>query len=52
MQIAIAAAEQARKENLALLPPSEDLEAAVRGNVWEPRYLPYRLRALSAMGDG
>jgi malate dehydrogenase (oxaloacetate-decarboxylating) len=44
IQIAIAVAEQARKENLALLPPGDDLEAAVRGNVWEPRYLPYRLR--------
>ena len=52
IQIAIAVAEQARKENLALLPPGEDLEAAVRGNVWEPRYLPYRLRRLSAVGDG
>ena len=37
-------AQAARKENLALLPPGDDLEAAVRGNVWEPRYLPYRLR--------
>jgi malate dehydrogenase (oxaloacetate-decarboxylating) len=46
IQIAIAVAEQARKENLALLPPGDDLEAAVRGNVWEPRYLPYRLRPL------
>jgi malate dehydrogenase (oxaloacetate-decarboxylating) len=44
IQIAIAVAEQARKENLALLPPGDDLEATVRGNVWEPRYLPYRLR--------
>jgi malate dehydrogenase (oxaloacetate-decarboxylating) len=52
IQIAMAVAEQARKENLALLPPGDDLEAAVRGNVWEPRYLPYRLRPLSAVGDG
>jgi malate dehydrogenase (oxaloacetate-decarboxylating) len=43
IQIAMAVAEQARKENLARLPPGEDLEAAVRGNVWEPRYLPYQL---------
>jgi malate dehydrogenase (oxaloacetate-decarboxylating) len=39
--IAMAVVEQARKENLALLPPGDDL--GVRGNVWEPRYLPYRL---------
>jgi malate dehydrogenase (oxaloacetate-decarboxylating) len=52
IQVAIAVAEQARKENLASLPPGDDLEAAVRGNVWEPRYLPYRLRPLSAVGDG
>jgi malate dehydrogenase (oxaloacetate-decarboxylating) len=52
IQIAMAVAEQARKENLALLPPGDDLEAAVRGNVWEPRYLLYRLRPLSAKGDG
>jgi malate dehydrogenase (oxaloacetate-decarboxylating) len=44
IQIAMAVAERARKENLARLPPGDDLEAAVRGNVWEPRYLPYRLR--------
>ena len=41
--IAVAVAEQARKENLALIGPGEDLEAAVHSNVWEPRYLPYRL---------
>jgi malate dehydrogenase (oxaloacetate-decarboxylating) len=41
--IAVAVAEQARKENLALVRPGEDLEAAVHSNVWEPRYLPYRL---------
>jgi malate dehydrogenase (oxaloacetate-decarboxylating) len=40
--IAMAVAEQARKEELALLPPSDSLEPAVRANVWEPRYLPYR----------
>jgi malate dehydrogenase (oxaloacetate-decarboxylating) len=40
--IAIAVAEQARKEELALLPPGDSLEQAVRANVWEPRYLPYR----------
>jgi malate dehydrogenase (oxaloacetate-decarboxylating) len=44
IQIAMAVAEQARKENLARLPPGDDLEAAVRGNVWEPRYLAYRLK--------
>jgi malate dehydrogenase (oxaloacetate-decarboxylating) len=42
--IALAVAEQARKENLALLPSNEDLETAVRRNVWEPAYQPYRLR--------
>jgi malate dehydrogenase (oxaloacetate-decarboxylating) len=42
--IALAVAEQARKENLALLPVGEDLETAVRQNVWEPAYQPYRLR--------
>ena len=41
--IAIAVAEQARKENLAQLGPEEEIEQAVRGNVWKPRYLPYRL---------
>ena len=41
--IAVAVAEQARKEKLALIGPGEDLEAAVHSNVWEPRYLPYRL---------
>jgi malate dehydrogenase (oxaloacetate-decarboxylating) len=41
--IAVAVAKQARKENLALLGPGEDLETAVRNNVWVPRYLPYRL---------
>jgi malate dehydrogenase (oxaloacetate-decarboxylating) len=41
--IALAVAEQARKENLALLPAGDDLATAVRGNVWEPRYQPYLL---------
>jgi malate dehydrogenase (oxaloacetate-decarboxylating) len=40
--IAMAVAEQAWKEGLALLPPGESLVQAVRANVWEPRYLPYR----------
>jgi len=51
IQIAMAVAEQARKENLALLPAGDDLEAAVRDNVWEPLYLPYRLGRLSAVGE-
>jgi hypothetical protein len=25
-----------------LLPPGDSIEQAVRANVWEPRYLPYR----------
>ena len=41
--IAIAVAEQARKEGLAMLGEGEDIEAAVRRNIWEPRYEPYRL---------
>ena len=41
--IAVAVAQQSRKENLALIGPGEDLETAVHSNVWEPRYLPYRL---------
>jgi malate dehydrogenase (oxaloacetate-decarboxylating) len=41
--IAIAVAEQARKENLAQLGAEEEIEQAVRANVWQPRYLPYRL---------
>jgi malate dehydrogenase (oxaloacetate-decarboxylating) len=41
--IAMAVGAQARKEKLALLSDTEDLEAAIRANVWEPRYLPYRL---------
>jgi hypothetical protein len=36
-------AEQARKDHLALIGPGEDLETAVRSNVWTPRYVPYRL---------
>jgi malate dehydrogenase (oxaloacetate-decarboxylating) len=41
--IAVAVAEQARKEKLAQVGAEEDLEQAVRGNIWQPRYLPYRL---------
>jgi malate dehydrogenase (oxaloacetate-decarboxylating) len=44
--IAIAVAEQARKEMLAQLGPEEEIEQAVRANVWQPRYLPYRLVCL------
>jgi malate dehydrogenase (oxaloacetate-decarboxylating) len=44
MAIAMAVAEQARKEKLAQLPEDKDLELVVRSNVWEPRYLPYRLK--------
>jgi malate dehydrogenase (oxaloacetate-decarboxylating) len=44
--IAIAVAEQARKEKLAQLGPEEEIELAVRANVWQPRYLPYRLLQL------
>ena len=31
------------KENIAQLGPEEEIEQAVRANVWQPRYLPYRL---------
>jgi malate dehydrogenase (oxaloacetate-decarboxylating) len=41
--IAVAVAEQARKEGLAQIDGEEDIEQAVRSNVWEPRYLSYRL---------
>jgi malate dehydrogenase (oxaloacetate-decarboxylating) len=41
--IAIAVAEQARKEKLAQLGAEEEIEQAVRANVWQPSYLPYRL---------
>ena len=44
--IAIAVAEQARKEKLAQLGPEEEIEQAVRANIWQPRYLPYRLLQL------
>jgi malate dehydrogenase (oxaloacetate-decarboxylating) len=43
--IAMAVAEQAQKEGLAGLPAGADLEAAVRGNVWEPAYQGYELKA-------
>jgi malate dehydrogenase (oxaloacetate-decarboxylating) len=41
--IATAVAQQARKEKLAQLPEGQDLESAVRSNIWEPQYLPFRL---------
>jgi malate dehydrogenase (oxaloacetate-decarboxylating) len=41
--IAIAVAEQARKENVAELSAEEDIEQAVRSHVWQPSYLQYRL---------
>jgi malate dehydrogenase (oxaloacetate-decarboxylating) len=46
ISIAIAVAEQARKEKLAQLGPEEEIEQAVRANIWQPRYLPYRLLQL------
>jgi malate dehydrogenase (oxaloacetate-decarboxylating) len=44
--IAIAVAEQARKENVAELSAEEDIEQAVRSHVWQPSYLQYRLLKL------
>jgi malate dehydrogenase (oxaloacetate-decarboxylating) len=41
--IATAVAEQARKENVAEPGSEKDIEQAVRANIWQPSYLPYRL---------
>jgi malate dehydrogenase (oxaloacetate-decarboxylating) len=44
--IAIAVAEEARKQKLAQLASEEEIEPAVRSNVWQPSYLQYRLLKL------
>lgn len=41
-KVALAVAEQARKEGLARLPADADLKHVIRRMMWEPRYLPYR----------
>ena len=41
-QVALAVAEQARKEGLAQIPDKMDIEEAVRKTVWEPVYYPYK----------
>ncbi len=41
-QVAIAVAKQAETEGLARPLPDQDLTAAVKSNMWEPLYAPYR----------
>ena len=41
-RVAIAVAEQAIAEGLALPPPDGDLAAAVQAKMWEPAYATYR----------
>ena len=41
MQVALAVAEQARKEGLAQN-TQEDIKSLINKVMWEPRYLPYR----------
>lgn len=40
--VALAVAEQARKEGLSQLPSQTDLKEVIRNAMWEPRYYPYR----------
>ncbi len=41
-QIALAVAEQARREGIAEVGPTLDLERIIDNMIWEPRYYPYR----------
>ncbi len=41
MKVAVAVAEQARKEGLALN-MHDDINDLIQKTMWEPRYLPYR----------
>jgi malate dehydrogenase (oxaloacetate-decarboxylating) len=41
IKVAVAVAEQARKEGLALN-MTDDINELIRNTMWEPRYLPYR----------
>lgn len=43
-KVALAVAEQARKEGLAQIPAGEDMYQVIRKMIWEPRYYPYRKR--------
>jgi malate dehydrogenase (oxaloacetate-decarboxylating) len=40
--IALAVAKQARKEGLATIPETANLEAIIRRTAWEPQYYPYK----------
>lgn len=42
MQVALAVAEQARKEGLARVPANADLGSLIKKYMWEPRYYPYK----------
>lgn len=44
MTVALAVAEQARKEGLAQVPDSADLRQLIEQTIWEPRYYPYKKR--------
>jgi len=41
-KVALAVAQQARKEGVAQIAEEEDLEALLTRIMWEPRYYPYR----------
>jgi len=45
LAVAKAVAQQAIKDGLADPRDEEVLKAEIRANVWEPAYLPYRLKA-------
>ena len=42
LSVALAVAEQARKEGLSQIDPHINLKDAIKKAVWEPRYYPYR----------
>ncbi len=50
--VAVAVAEEALKENLAPSLALEDLKPAIRADVWEPHYLPYRRMKQTAAAPG
>ena len=50
--VAVAVAEEALKENLAPSLALEDLKPAIRAEVWEPHYLPYRRMKQTAAAPG
>lgn len=45
--VALAVADQARKQGLARIPEHVNLEEVIRNTIWEPRYYPYRLATRS-----